>query len=316
MIYTVTLNPSIDYVMECEKIEEGKLNRSRNEKIFAGGKGINVSVMLNNLGLKSMATGFAAGFTGRELVNIVESQNIRQSFVFVENSFTRINVKIKGEIETEINGEGPFVSKEDFNRLLECFNGLKSDDLVIMSGSVPKSEVKNIYDAMAERLCVKGIRFIADTTGENLKSVLKYRPLMVKPNEAELEELFNYEINSIEEIISCAGKLKLLGAENVLVSMGEKGAALITSDGEALLCGTPKGKKVNTVGSGDSMVAGWTAGIINYGKAEEALALSVACGSASAFCEGLASKEQVMTLYNDVKNMVVKGVDEKCGLQI
>ncbi|MCJ7856581.1 1-phosphofructokinase [Lachnospiraceae bacterium NSJ-143] len=300
MVYTITLNPSVDYVMECENLKVGSLNRSGSESYFAGGKGINVSVMLNNLGIENTAMGFLAGFTGKEILNVLESKRIKNEFIFLSEGNTRINVKIKGPVETEINGIGPFIKNDGTNELLERFKSFNTGDIVIISGSEPKSEHGSIYKMLAEGLNKEGIGFIADTTGKSLRDVLPFNPLLVKPNKAELEEFFGKKAESEQELIELALKLQSNGAENVLVSLGKDGALLVSADHCVEKCRAPEGKKINTVGSGDSMVAGWTAGYIWYKDYKKAFMLSVAAGSASAFSENIASGEKVLELYKKI----------------
>ena len=304
MIYTVTLNPSLDYIIKCQMLNEGCVNKGHDEKFYAGGKGINVSIMLNNLGIENTAIGFVSGFTGDKFLKIIENYGIRNNFLLLNNGNTRVNVKIQGDKETEINGEGPFVSQDDFLKLLNIFDTFKKDDLVVLSGSAPKSDINGIYSLMAEKLYLGGVNFIADTTGNSLKNILKYKPVMVKPNINELNELFNLKINTIEEVLAYANKLNLLGAQNVIISMGEKGAVMTSLKCEKLIIKAPSGKKISTIGSGDSMVAGWIAGMILFNDSQKALSLAVSAGSASAFSEGIASKESVMKLYEKISNSI------------
>ena len=259
MIFTVTLNPSIDYVVETENFKIGCLNRSKNEYAVAGGKGINVSCVLKELGVETKALGFAAGFTGNEIIRILNQKGIKNNFVVLEKGMTRINVKINGKNETEINGKGPGISEREFNWLREILEEAKKGDMLILSGSVPQSNVKDMYEKLAESANKKGIRFIADTEGKKLLSTLKYKPFMVKPNLKELEEIFGAKIETDEGIIAYGRKLQYYdggGAENVLISMGKEGAVLLCGDGRILRKKAPKGNVLSTVGSGDSMVAG------------------------------------------------------------
>lgn len=300
MIYTVTLNPSVDYVMECQDIKIGKLNRSQKESFFIGGKGINVSIMLKNLAVESTCLGFTAGFTGEVIENTLNSMGINQNFIHLNEGKTRINVKLKGESETEINGFGPKAGKKEVNELLDMLEELNKNDLAVLSGSVIKSDFDNLYELMAQKLSKSGVRFIADTSGSSLKSVLKYKPFLVKPNVYELEEFFGQKAESEEEIVNLAFKLQKEGPENVLVSRGGQGAIMVCSDKSVYSLPAPNGRKINTVGSGDSMVAGFTAGYMWYGDYEKAFLLSVAAGSATAFSENIASKEKVMELFEKI----------------
>lgn len=304
MIFTVTLNPSIDYVVETENFKVGCLNRSKNEYAVAGGKGINVSCVLKELGVETKALGFAAGFTGNEIIRILNQKGIKNNFVVLEKGMTRINVKINGKNETEINGKGPEISEREFNWLREILEEAKKGDMLILSGSVPQSNVKDMYEKLAESANKKGIRFIADTEGKKLLSTLKYKPFMVKPNLKELEEIFGAKIETDEGIIAYGRKLQYYdggGAENVLISMGKEGAVLLCGDGRILRKKAPKGNVLSTVGSGDSMVAGFAAGIELYGDYEKAFKLACACGSACAFSIGTPTKEKINEVLRLIK---------------
>ena len=300
MIYTVTLNPSVDYVMECSDIKIGGLNRSAKESFFVGGKGINVSTMLKNLAVESICLGFTAGFTGEMIENTLTSMGIKQNFIRLSKGETRINVKLKGENETEINGSGPRAEKKEVDKLLGMLQKLNKDDVAVLSGSEIISDYNNLYELMAKSLNEAGVRFIADTSGRSLKSVLKHKPFLVKPNVYELEEFFGEKAENEEKIINLAVKLKKEGPENVLVSRGSKGAVIACKDNSVYSLPAPKGTKINTVGSGDSMVAGFVAGYMWYGDYEKAFLLSVAAGSATAFSENIASKEKVMELFEKI----------------
>ena len=304
MIFTVTLNPSIDYVVETENFKIGCLNRSKNEYAVAGGKGINVSCVLKELGVETKALGFVAGFTGNEIIRILNQKGIKNNFVVLEKGMTRINVKINGKNETEINGKGPEISEREFNWLMEILEEAKKGDMLILSGSVPQSNVKDMYEKLAESANKKGIRFIADTEGKKLLSTLKYKPFMVKPNLKELEEIFGAKIETDEGIIAYGRKLQYYdggGAENVLISMGKEGAVLLCGDGRILRKKAPKGNVLSTVGSGDSMVAGFAAGIELYGDYEKAFKLACACGSACAFSIGTPTKEKINEVLSLIK---------------
>lgn len=304
MIFTVTLNPSIDYVVETENFKIGCLNRSKNEYAVAGGKGINVSCVLKELGVETKALGFVAGFTGNEIIRILNQKGIKNNFVVLEKGMTRINVKINGKNETEINGKGPEISEREFNWLREILEEAKKGDMLILSGSVPQSNVKDMYEKLAESANKKGIRFIADTEGKKLLSTLKYKPFMVKPNLKELEEIFGAKIETDEGIIAYGRKLQYYdggGAENVLISMGKEGAVLLCGDGRILRKKAPKGNVLSTVGSGDSMVAGFAAGIELYGDYEKAFKLACACGSACAFSIGTPTKEKINEVLRLIK---------------
>lgn len=304
MIFTVTLNPSIDYVVETENFKIGCLNRSKKEYVVAGGKGINVSCVLKELGVETKALGFSAGFTGNEIIRILNQKRIKNNFVVLEKGMTRINVKINGKNETEINGRGPEISEREFNWLREILEEAKKGDMLVLSGSVPQSDVKDMYEKLAETANKNGIRFIADTEGKKLLSTLKYKPFMVKPNLKELEEIFGAKIETDEGIIAYGRKLQYYdggGAENVLISMGKEGAVLLCGDGRILRKKAPKGNVLSTVGSGDSMVAGFAAGIELYGDYEKAFNLACACGSACAFSIGTPTKEKINEVLGLIK---------------
>lgn len=304
MIFTVTLNPSIDYVVETENFKIGCLNRSKNEYAVAGGKGINVSCVLKELGVETKVLGFVAGFTGNEIIRILNQKGIKNNFVVLEKGMTRINVKINGKNETEINGKGPEISEREFNWLREILEEAKKGDMLVLSGSVPQSDVKDMYEKLAETANKNGIRFIADTEGKKLLSTLKYKPFMVKPNLKELEEIFGAKIETDEGIIAYGRKLQYYdggGAENVLISMGKEGAVLLCGDGRILRKKAPKGNVLSTVGSGDSMVAGFAAGIELYGDYEKAFNLACACGSACAFSIGTPTKEKINEVLGLIK---------------
>jgi 1-phosphofructokinase len=304
MIFTVTLNPSIDYTMEADSFKIGCLNRSRGEFAREGGKGINVSCVLKALGIETKALGFVGGFTGKEIARLVEEKGIKNGFITVDRGITRINVKISGKNETEINGSGPEISEADFQRLWAMFDEAKKGDMFIFSGSAPKSAVKNVYERLAQRACEKGVSFIVDTEGQQLLSTLKYEPFMVKPNLKELEDIFGAKIETDEGIIAYGKKLqqgKTGGAQNVLISMGKDGAVLLCSDGRVLKTKAPKGKVISTVGSGDSMVAGFAAGMQLYGDYEKAFRLALAAGSACAFSRGMPEKGKIMEVLILIK---------------
>ena len=299
MIYTVTFNPAIDYVMHTNTIKSGVTNRSFSEEIYFGGKGINVSLVLNELGIETKALGFVAGFTGEAIEGYLADADVETDFVHLESGFSRINVKIKCEEETEINGRGPDISKEKQEEFLQKINKIKDGDTLVLAGSIPPSLPSDIYKTILERLCDRKIRIVVDATGDLLKNTLKYRPFLIKPNKAELEELFGKELSTDAQIIQCAIALQKMGAQNVLVSMAKDGAILLDSHGKVHHCHAHKGVVVNSVGAGDSMVAGFLAGA-DKGY-EYALKLGTASGGATAFSSGLASKYQIENLMNDMR---------------
>ena len=300
MIYTKTINPALDYISQVDNFEVGKINRTKTEKILPGGKGLNVSIVLKNLGLESTALGFIGGFTGEELQRRIEAQGIKTDFIKVKNGITRINIKISSDRETALNGNGPEILEEDIQELLEKIENIKKEDIVILAGNVPKGINNNIYEIICVNLERNGVTFIVDATKELLINILKYKPFLIKPNREELEETFKVKINTEEDIITYAKKMQLMGAQNVLVSLGGDGAILITSDNQVLQSDAPKGKVLNTVGAGDSMVAGFLAGYIESKNYEYSLKMGIATGSASSFSMDLATKKDVEKLLEQI----------------
>lgn len=298
MIYTVTFNPAIDYVMQSGEITLGKTNRSVAEEIHFGGKGINLSLVLSELGKDTTALGFVAGFTGDALEKAVEKRGIKTDFVHLKSGNTRINVKLKGEVETEINAAGPRIEADELNQLFEKLELIKSGDTLVLAGSIPASLPKNVYEKIAEKIQNKNIRLVVDATGELLLKVLKYKPFLIKPNKQELEEVAKMELKTEKDIILAATDLKNMGAENVLVSLGEDGALLVADDGKVYKKAAFKVNAVNTVGSGDSMIAGFLAGL-DKGY-EYALKLGAAAGAATATLSGLATKEKIEEILSQV----------------
>ena len=301
MIYTITFNPALDYIVKMDEFNLGNVNRSNNEFIYAGGKGINVSIVLNNLGVKSKALGFIAGFTGEEIERRVREFGCDTEFIKLKEGMSRINVKIKADVESEINGGGPDISSDALEELYKKLDTLTVGDILVLAGSIPKTMPTDVYERIMERLQEKNIKFIVDTTGESLLKVLKYNPFLIKPNHHELGELFGVKLNSKEEIIEYAKKLKDMGAQNVIISMAGDRAILIDSNGGVTTSNVPKGVVKNSVGAGDSMVAGFIAGYLDSEKIEDGFKLGVATGSASAFSEGLATKDYVYELLEQVK---------------
>lgn len=301
MIYTITFNPALDYIVKMDEFNLGYVNRSNNEFVYAGGKGINVSIVLNNLEVKSKALGFIAGFTGEEIERRVREFGCDTEFIKLKEGMSRINVKIKADVESEINGGGPDISSEALEELYKKLDTLTAGDILVLAGSIPKTMPTDVYERIMERLQEKDVKFIVDTTGESLLKVLKYNPFLIKPNHHELGELFGVKLNNKEEVIEYAKKLKDMGAQNVIISMAGDGAVLIDSNGGVTTSNVPKGVVKNSVGAGDSMVAGFIAGYLNSGKIEDGFKLGVATGSASAFSEGLATKDYVYELLEQVK---------------
>lgn len=296
MIYTLTLNPAVDYVMRLSGIETGKTNRSQSESILFGGKGINVSVVLKNLGVNSKAIGFVAGFTGAALEKSLKEQGIDTDFVYLSSGFTRINVKLKGENETEINASGPKIDEGSLSQLFSKLLALEDGDTLVLSGSAPTSLSSEIYADIMESLSFKNIRFVVDAAGDLLTKALKFNPFLIKPNLAELEGLVGGALNSESEIICAAKALIEKGAQNVLVSLGDKGAILVCQNGEVFAQKGHMGKAVNCVGAGDSALAAFI-----YAESEGleyALKFANAAGAACAFSENLPTKEQVEAILS------------------
>ena len=300
MIYTITFNPALDYISQVNNFEIGKINRTEKEKILPGGKGLNVSTVLKNLGIKSTALGFIAGFTGEELKRNIEQRGIKTDFIKVKKGITRINVKISSKEETALNGNGPDIATEDINELLDKIEQINSKDTVILAGNIPKCINNDIYEIICKKLEQNKVRFVVDATKELLMNVLKYKPFLIKPNKEELEETFKEKIETKEDIIVHAKKLQEMGAQNVLISLGGEGAILVTKENKEYFLNAPKGKVLNTVGAGDSMVAGFIAGYEKSGEFEYAFKMGVATGSASAFSMNLATAEEVANLLKEI----------------
>ena len=300
MIYTVTFNPSLDYIVSVNDFQLGLTNRTDSELILPGGKGINVSTILMNLGIDSTAFGFAAGFTGEEIIREVEAMGIRSDFIKIDSGISRINLKLKNIDGTEINGSGPEISEEKIEELLRKLDILGEGDILVLAGSIPASMPADMYSTIMERLQHKNVTFIVDATKDLLINVLKYKPFLIKPNNHELGELFDVKLTTREEVILYGKKLQKQGARNVLISMAGEGAVLVAEDGSVYEAPAPKGTLVNAVGAGDSMVAGFTAGWIEKKDYRHAFYMGVSAGSASAFSEYLATKEEIMDLYEKV----------------
>ena len=300
MIYTVTFNPSLDYIVSVDDFKLGLTNRTSSELILQGGKGTNVSTVLKNLGLESTALGFVAGFTGNEIVKRLNDMGIKSDFISIENGISRINLKLKSIDGTEINGAGPDISEEKVNELMDKLNQLKEGDVLVLAGSIPSSMSDNIYRDIMADLKDRGVMIVVDATKDLLLNVLEYHPFLIKPNNHELGEIFDVKLTTREEVIPYGRKLQEKGARNVLVSMAGEGAVLIAEDGQVFDAPAPKGKLINGVGAGDSMVAGFVAGWIEKQDYEYAFHMGVASGSASAFSENLATKEEIINVYNQV----------------
>lgn len=297
MIYTVTLNPALDYVMKVGTLRFDDINRSKEETLYYGGKGINVSVILTRLGVENKALGFVAGFTGDALERMLKHDAINCDFNRLKSGSTRINVKIKADTELDINAQGPDISESEIEELLEKLDEIKVGDYLVIAGSVPRTLPADIYERMLQRLDGKGVNFVVDTTGSLLLNVLKYKPFLVKPNHHELGDLFGVTTKTDAEIETYARKLQKMGARNVLVSRSKDGAMLIDETGKAYKIGNAKGTLVNSVGCGDSMVGGFIAGYIQSNDYAHALRLGTVCGNATAFSEGLAEKADIDRIF-------------------
>lgn len=297
MIYTVTFNPALDYVVKVDQFTLGRVNRTIQEDIYYGGKGINVSAVLANLGFESAALGFVAGFTGEEIRRGAETLGFKSDFIRVEKGMNRINVKIKSSEESEINGMGPDITGQDVEKLFEKLERLEKGDLLILSGSIPKSLDDDIYETIMKRLDGRGILIVVDAEKDLLLNVLQYHPFLIKPNNHELGDMFGVVLKTEAELADHAKILQERGAKNVLISRAGDGAILVDEYGHTYKIGAPKGIVKNSVGAGDSMVAGFLAGYLEKKDYEHALRLGSAAGSASAFSEGLAVKEEIMELY-------------------
>lgn len=301
MIYTVTLNPSLDYIVSVDDFRLGMTNRTSTETILPGGKGINVSMVLKNLGVESTALGFTAGFTGREICRKVEQTGVKAEFIQLSEGISRINLKLKSIDGTEINGAGPKVSRKDLESLMKRLDGLAKGDTLVLAGSIPASIPDSVYKDILEGLRDREVTVVVDATGDLLRSVLEYRPFLIKPNNHELGDLFDVKLKYREEVIPYAKKLQTMGAMNVLVSMGEEGAVLAAADGRIYESPPPQGILVNSVGAGDSMVAGFLVSWMEQKDYGHAFYLGVSAGSASAYSETLAARDQVEALYRKLR---------------
>ena len=297
MIYTVTFNPSLDYIVSVPNFELGKTNRTVYEQMLAGGKGINVTTVLRNLGIDSTALGFVAGFTGDELIRRMDEMGLKNDFIRIGNGFSRINLKLKDVDGTEINGMGPVIDQAGQDALMDKLNTLKEGDTLVLAGSIPESMPGTIYSNILETLQGRGIRFVVDATKDLLVNVLKYHPFLIKPNHHEIGEIFGVKLETRESVVPYAKKLQEMGATNVLVSMSGMGAVLLDENGGVHALPAPSGRLVNAVGAGDSMVAGFLTGWEEKGDYEHAFRMGIAAGSASAFSDLLATREEVMDVY-------------------
>lgn len=309
MIYTVTFNPSLDYIVTLDQLRQNSVNRTETEKIYPGGKGINVSIVLSNLGIRNKALGFVSGFTGTEIIRRLTESGVNTDFINTGNGLSRINVKIR-EVgndnisETELNGQGSEITADCLRILYSQLDAMEKGDILTLAGSIPKSMPQDIYERIMQRLADKDIQVIVDATNRLLLNTLEYRPFLIKPNNIELGEIFGTELNTFNDVIDSAKRIQKMGARNVLVSMAEKGAVMVTEKGECFKRPAYKGNLINSVGAGDSMVAGFIAGWLKTKDYRKAFELSVATGSASAFSEWLAEKRDVEALLPDISEYI------------
>ncbi|MDO5718529.1 MAG: 1-phosphofructokinase [Tissierellia bacterium] len=300
MIYTITLNPCLDYIMDLDEFESGIINRSKSELVLPGGKGINVSQILQELGVKNTAVFFSASFTGKYLEQVLKEKNIETKSISIDKGFTRINVKVRSGYETAINAKGPEISDSSLDELFNYLKSIDEGDIIVISGNIPPGLKENIYEEIIANSKKRGAEFVVDATKSALTSVLKHRPFLIKPNHEELGEILDVEINNFEDAIDGSRKLQLEGARNIITSMGAKGAVLITEDGEVFIAESLKGDVKNTVGAGDSMVAGFISGYYHMKNYEKAFALAVAAGTATAFSDTLAKGEEIKRLEKGI----------------
>ena len=300
MVYTVTFNPALDYVMNVEKLSTDDINRTESEELYYGGKGINVSAILSRLNIPTVALGFTAGFTGKKLKEMLDDDGIKNDFTELNSGFTRINVKVKFGKELDINANGPEITADKIKELFMKLKKLNDGDYLVLAGSVPASLPDDLYSKILEELSGKNINIVVDTTGNQLLNVLKYKPFLIKPNHHELGEIFGQEMDTTEKITEYAKKLQEMGAVNVLVSRGGDGAVLVDGNGTVHPAAAVEGTLVNSVGCGDSMVAGFIAGYITNKSYSEALKLSVASSSATAFSKELAKADEIYKIYKNL----------------
>lgn len=300
MVYTLTVNPSLDYIVDVDKFDIGEVNRTNYELVFPGGKGINVSIVLNNLGINNIAYGFVAGFTGDEIVRRLECMGVETDFIRLEQGNSRINLTLRNVEETSINGMGAVCSPKEQQMLMDKLLQARDEDILVLSGSIPRGISDNIYEDIMKLFNNRNIKIVVDVTRKYMMGVLKYRPFLIKPNQTELEEMFDVKIKNVEEIIYYARELQNMGARNVLISRGGEGAVLCTEDKELYVHPGILGTVVNTIGAGDSMVAGFLAGYIQKQNIQEAFYMGIASGTASAFSYNLATRKQIETIYGRV----------------
>ena len=303
MIYTVTFNPSLDYVVDVKDFKVGVVNRTTKETIFPGGKGINVSMVLKNLGYDSTALGFTAGFVGNEIIRLLNERGVNTDFILVDKGVSRINVKLRSNEESEINGQGPEIEEADIQRLYEKLDSISEDDVLVLAGSIPDVMPSSMYMDIMNYMKDKNIKIVVDATKDLLTNVLSYHPFLIKPNNHELGEIFGVTITDKEDVIKNAKKLQERGARNVLVSMAGDGAVLVSEDGQEFKAKAPVGELKNSVGAGDSMVAGFISGYLATKDYKQAFKYGVCTGSASAFSEELATKAEVEALLDRSTNL-------------
>ena len=303
MIYTVTFNPSLDYIVTVKDFQTGVVNRTVDEIIYPGGKGINVSMVLKNLGYDNTALGFMAGFTGDEICRLLEEKGVKADFIHVEKGVSRINVKLRSNEESEINGMGPAIEEKDIDKLYEKLDQLQDGDVLVLAGSIPSVMPESMYMDIMKHLQDKKLEIAVDATKDLLVNVLPYHPFVIKPNNHELGEIFGVTITDKDDVVKYAKKLQEKGARNVLISMAGDGAVLVTEDGQEFRAEAPKGELKNSVGAGDSMVAGFIAGYLATKDYGEAFKMGVCTGSASAFSEELATKAEVQALLDKCKHL-------------
>ncbi|MBD9245728.1 MAG: 1-phosphofructokinase [Coriobacteriaceae bacterium] len=298
MIFTVTFNPSLDYIVRVDEMRLGTINRTNYEQLLPGGKGINVSIVLGNLGHPSRALGFSAGVTGVALEKLLADAGVDADLVHVKEGFTRINAKVKAVEETELNGQGPRIAPEDVDALFSKLDVLGQDDTLVISGSVPNTLPSDMYEQVMERLAGHGVRIVVDAERDLLTRVLPYRPFLVKPNNHELGDIFGVTLKTRDEVVPYARRMQEMGAQNVLVSMAGEGGVLVAADGQVYQSPAAKGTVVNSVGAGDSCVAGFLAGLMETGSYQTAFRMGLAAGSASAFSDHLATRPEVEDLMS------------------
>lgn len=298
MIFTVTFNPSLDYIVRVDEMRLGTINRTNYEQLLPGGKGINVSIVLGNLGHPSRALGFSAGVTGAALEKLLADTGVDADLVHVKAGFTRINAKVKAVEETELNGQGPRIAPEDVDALFSKLDVLGQDDTLVISGSVPNTLPSDMYEQVMERLAGRGVRIVVDAERDLLTRVLPYRPFLVKPNNHELGDIFGVTLKTRDEVVPYARRIQEMGAQNVLVSMAGEGGVLVAADGQVYQSPAAQGTVVNSVGAGDSCVAGFLAGLMETGSYQTAFRMGLAAGSASAFSDHLATRPEVEDLMS------------------